>query len=552
MNAPKPAHSKASKQKHDRRTFLRTAGLGAVGLSLGQSLRAEARSSSRPNIVLIMADDMGYSDLGCYGGEIQTPNLDKLGKGGLRFTQFYNNAKCAPTRASLLTGLYSQQVGIHNPPRRMANCVTIAEVLRSAGYRTLMTGKWHADQLPVDRGFDRYYGLADGCCNYFNPGEQRPGEPKPAEKRYPRKWAIDDQVQQPYTPADPNFYTTDAFTDYALAYLDRYGRDERPFFLYIAYTAPHYPLHAWPEDIAKYRGKYLVGWDAIRQQRFERMVRMGLIDERWGLAPRDARVPPWTDIENRAKWDLAALQRRGGTGLTWESARDRDMWDLKMAVYAAMVDRMDQNIGRIMAKIRDLGKEDNTLVLFLSDNGGCAELIHLTQDVPPGPVNSYRSVDPPWANAQNTPFRKYKRWDHEGGISTPLIAYWPNEIKPGQITHQVGHVIDVMATCIDLAAAEYPSSYNGEDVRPLEGKSLLPILRGEQRAGHDALFWQFGTCRAVRAGKWKLVGADSPWELYDMVEDRTELHDLADAHPQIVREMARQWRSWAQRCAATK
>jgi len=496
---------------------------------------------------------MGYSDLGCYGGEIETPNLDKLGKGGLRFTQFYNNAKCAPTRASLLTGLYSQQVGIQNPPRRMTNCVTIAEVLRSAGYRTLMTGKWHADQLPVERGFDRYYGLADGCCNYFNPGEQRAGEPKPAEKRYPRKWAIDDQVHQPYTPADPNFYTTDAFTDYALDYLDRYRRDERPFFLYVAYTAPHYPLHAWPEDIAKYRGKYMVGWDTVRHQRFERMIKMGLVDERWGLAPRDARVPPWEDIENRAKWDLAALQRRDGTGLTSESARDRDMWDLKMAVYAAMVDRMDQNIGRIMAKIRQLGKVDNTLVLFLSDNGGCAELIHITQDVPPGPVNSYRSVDPPWANAQNSPFRKYKRWDHEGGISTPLIAHWPNQIKPGQITDQVGHIIDIMATCIELAAAEYPLSYDRHSVLPLEGKSLLPIFRGEQRTGHDALFWQFGTSRAARAGKWKLVAADaSRWELYDMVQDRTELHDLAPVHPQVVNELAGQWRGWAVRSAAKR
>jgi len=321
----------------------------------------------------------------------------------------------------------------------------------------------------------------------------------------------------------------------------------------VAYTAPHYPLHAWPEDIAKYRGKYMVGWDTVRHQRFERMIKMGLVDERWGLAPRDARVPPWEDIENRAKWDLAALQRRDGTGLTSESARDRDMWDLKMAVYAAMVDRMDQNIGRIMAKIRQLGKVDNTLVLFLSDNGGCAELIHITQDVPPGPVNSYRSVDPPWANAQNSPFRKYKRWDHEGGISTPLIAHWPNQIKPGQITDQVGHIIDIMATCIELAAAEYPLSYDRHSVLPLEGKSLLPIFRGEQRTGHDALFWQFGTSRAARAGKWKLVAADaSRWELYDMVQDRTELHDLAPVHPQVVNELAGQWRGWAVRSAAKR
>ena len=477
---------------------------------------------------------MGYSDIGCYGGEICTPNLDRLAAGGLRFTQFYNNSICVPTRASLLTGLYSQQVGVHyNTPTVMKNCVTLAEVLRSAGYRTLMTGKWHAEQIPCQRGFDRYFGLADGCCNYFNPGPRRAGEGEPGRKLtsfgYPRRWAIDDKVYLPYKPADKNFYTTDAFTDYAIDYLQQYGREERPFFLYVAYTAPHYPLHAWGEDITRYRGKYMVGWDKLRQQRFERMVEMGLVDKRWGLSPRDEEVPKWDSVE------------------------DKDSWDLKMAVYAAMIDRMDRNIGRIISKIRQLGKEDNTLVLFLSDNGGCAGEANYTPDIAPGPVESYRSVDGPWANASNTPFRKFKVWDHEGGISTPLIAYWPRVIKNGgAITGQVGHIIDIMATFTDISGAEYPALFNGRKIPPPEGKSLLPIFEGRERMGNEALYWQIAKDRhrAVRKGKWKLVttAPNVPWKLYDMEDDRTELHDLAEQQPDKVKELSGLYDGWLKRC----
>ncbi|MDE2697803.1 MAG: arylsulfatase [Gemmatimonadota bacterium] len=507
-------------------------------------------NSAKPNILLIMVDDMGFSDLGCYGGEIRTPNLDRLASNGLRFTQFYNNALCAPTRASLLTGLYSQQVSRGGPK----SCVTIAEVLKAAGYRTLMAGKWHLSELfaglPVERGFDRYYGLVDGCCNFFNPGLQRPGEERPGEK-FPDDnpaFAIDDRVIQPYTPEDKDFYTTDAFTDYALGYLDEYGREDRPFFLYVAYTAPHYPLHAWPRDIAKYKGKYKVGWDRLREQRLERMVEMGLIDERWALSARDP------------------------DSLSWEEIEDRDAWDLKMAVYAAMIDRVDQNVGRLQAKLRELGIEENTLVLFLSDNGASDEDRTSTPDIPPGPAASYRTVDLPWANLSNTPFRKFKRWNHEGGISTPFIAHWPRVIQNGgEITHQIGHLIDVMATCTDIAGAEYPSSHKG--VLPLEGKSLLPIFRGEQREGHRALYWnqysETALWRAVRMGKWKLVSPDywrdynpwrtdrgarseqkarpdpnSLWELYDMEVDRTEVNDLADQYPDLVKEMAEMYDVW--------
>jgi len=514
---------------------------------------AQDVQGSRPNIILIMADDMGFSDLGCYGGEIDTPNLDRLAKNGLRFTQFYNNAKCGPTRASLLTGLYSQQVDKGGPGLiKMTDCVTIAEALGAAGYRTLMTGKWHAQELPTDRGFDRYFGLTDGCCNFFNPGKPIEGQPQPAEKNYPRNWSHDGKTMEPFTPRDPNFYTTDAFTNEAISYLDEYKSEDRPYFLYIAYTAPHYPLHAFPEDIEKYRGKYLNGWDVLRQNRYQRMIDMGIIDPQWPLSPRDDRVAPWDDITNRDAWNMDALQRRNNRGLSWKDAKSAEMWDLKMAVYAAMVDRMDRNIGKLMDKVDELGEKEDTLVLFLTDNGGCAELVHITPDVPPGPVHSYRTVDPPWAQVQNTPFRKYKRYNHEGGIATPLIAHWPRQIEPGRMTDQVGHIIDIMATCVDLADTDYPASYQGRKVQPLEGESLAPIFKGDERKPHDYLFWQFSDAAAVRHGDWKLVRSGRPWELYDMKSDRTELNNLVDTHPEQAEELATKWDEWAGRVGARK
>ena len=511
----------------DRRTFLARALGTAAGALAGSALhvRRARAADARPNILLIMADDMGYSDIGPYGGEIRTPNLDRLAAGGIRFTQFYNNAKCGPTRASLLTGQYSQAVG----EGAMRNALTIAEVLRPAGYRTLMTGKWHAPSIPCKRGFDRYFGLADGCCNFFNPGPRRPGEPEPGRKRFPRRWAIDLQEFRPWTPPK-TFYTTDAFTDYALQYLDQYKGEDKPWFLYVAYTCPHYPLHAWPDDVARYRGKYLKGWDALRRERHKRQLAMGLVRKQWQLSPRDERSPAWDDAKNK------------------------DEWDLKMAVYAAMIDRMDQNIGRLLAKIKELGELDNTLVLFLADNGGCAENVNNTPKIPPGPVESYRTCDLPWANAQNTPFRKFKSWDHEGGISTPLIAHWPAVIKQrGALTRQVGHIIDVMATCCDVAGVPYPATADGKKILPLEGKSLLPILQGGTREGHDALFWQFGSARAVRRGKWKLVAKGSgPWALHDMEADRTEQNNLAAEHPDKAKELAALWDAWATRVGARR
>ena len=526
----------------NRRDFFRKVGCGAAAVALprwmhesaarapaaaeGASDRPAGAKATRPIILQIMADDMGYSDIGCYGGEIRTPNLDRLAAGGLRFTQFYNNAKCGPTRASLLTGLYSQQAG----ERSMQRGVTIAEVLREAGYRTLMTGKWHQASIPVRRGFDRYYGLCDGCCNFFNPGPRRPGEAEPGRKRFPRRWAVDDKEYRPFAPPAKGFYTTDAFTEYALQYLDQYAQEDKPFSLYVAYTAPHYPLHAWPVDIARYRGKYKIGWDELRARRHRRMLEMGLVQKHWKLSPRDPRSPKWQDV------------------------KDKDAWDLKMAVYAAMIDRMDQNIGRLLAKIKEIGRADNTLVLFLSDNGGCAESVNNTPKIPPGPMASYRTVELPWANASNTPFRKFKSWDHEGGIATPLIAYWPGKIQnPGGLTDQVGHIIDIMATCVDVAGATYPQTFAGRKILPLAGKSLAPVFRGERRKGHEALFWQFGSSRAVRQGKWKLVyRKPGPWALYDMEADRTEQNDLADKHPDKARELAQLWDQWAQRCGVRR
>ncbi|MFN4258282.1 MAG: arylsulfatase [Gemmataceae bacterium] len=483
-----------------------------------------ALAAERPNIIVIMADDMGFSDLGCYGAEIQTPHLDRLAAGGLRFTQFYNTARCCPTRAALLTGLYQHQAGIghmvgnYGIPAYQGylndRCVTIAEVLKPAGYRTLMAGKWHVGEnrphWPTDRGFDRYFGLISGASNYFRLDADR-------------KMALDDQ---PYTPPDDDFYMTNAFTDYALKFLAETRQQNQPFFLYVSYTAPHWPLHALPEDIAKYRGKYKEGWDVLRQQRHQRMVKMGLVDAKWPLTPRDPQAP------------------------AWDKVKDAEMRDLKMAVYAAQIDNMDQNIGRIQAKLKELNIENNTLILFLADNGGCAEEINRGKPgVPPGPADSFLSYGLPWANASNTPFRLYKHWVHEGGIATPLIAYWPEVItKGGGLTHQPGHVIDIMATCLDVTGAEYPKTFKDKPITPLEGKSLLPILQGKQRAGHEAIFWEHEGNRAVRQGKWKLVARHrQPWELYDLNADRTEMNNLAAKHPEKVQEMASLYDQWAQR-----
>jgi len=476
---------------------------------------------TRPNFILIMVDDMGYSDIGCYGGEVKTPNLDQLAKNGLRFTQFYNTAKCHTTRAELLTGNYAYSIGDNN----MEHGATFGEVLRPVGYRTLISGKWHQVPLPTTRGFDRYYGLADGCSNFFNPGvKARPGEDLPGRKRSSlRRWAIEDKVIMGYTSPDKKFYHTDAFTDYAIDRLDEYKNEDNPFVLYLPYTAPHYPLHAWPKDIAKYRGKYKIGWDKIREQRFKRMNEMGIIGPNHKLTPRASKA--WDDL----------------------SEEQQDAEDLKMAVYAAMIDRVDQNLGRLFAKVKELGEWDNTLIMFLTDNGACSEQPNTTPDIPPGSVESYRTVSVGWANASNTPYRKFKSTDYEGGIRTPFIAHWPGVIKPG-MTNQVGHIIDVSATFRDITGAKYPKQIQGKKTKPPPGKSLLTIFKGEEREPHKEIFWRFNRANAVRQGDLKVVRAGKVWELYNLRADPTEVNNLAEQMPEKTAELSKMWEDWNEEC----
>ena len=494
----------------------------AILLAVGWIVAGVAGESAPPNVVLIMADDMGFSDLGCYGGEIDTPHLDALARQGLRFTQFYNNAKCTTTRASILTGLYPRQGG-RGQHLLTPQMVTLGEALRDIGYQTCLSGKWHlgarAPHRPIDRGFDEFYGLLDGCCNFFRPTQPDP----PFKGGRTRVFAHNAQRIHEF-PDD--FYTTDAFTDHAIQTMERFAAHEAPFLLHICYTAPHYPLHAKPVDIAKYRGRYRLGWDALRQQRHQRQLEMGLIDAGWRLPPRDPEAEAWSEAPHQA----------------WQA--------LRMEVYAAMIDCMDQNIGRVLSALKRLGLEDQTIVLFLSDNGGCAE--RPGGDNPaaiPGPREHYTHCGPGWAYAQNTPFRRYKQWVHEGGIATPLIVRWPATIEAGSITNQVGHIIDLLPTFLEMAGSSYPAERNGQSLIACEGRSLLPVFQGHQREPHQGLYWEWGGNRAVRQGDWKLCWdrTQKTWELYNLVADRTELEDLAQVHPTRVTAMAADWEAWARR-----
>jgi arylsulfatase len=533
----------------------------------------------RPNIVLILTDDMGFSDVGCYGGEIETPHLDALAAGGLRFTQFYNTARCCPTRASLLTGLYPHQAGVghmvDDPTRGRAGpgyagnlnkrCVTIAEALRPAGYRTYMTGKWHVtpyrdnarrhktNNWPLERGFDRFYGTIKGGGSYFDPTALT------RDNTVISAFADDD-----YSPED-EFYYTDAISDHAVRFIGDHVRDhqDQPFFLYVAYTAAHWPMHAREEDIAKYKGRYDAGYEAIRAARFAKAKQLGVIGSSWQLSPATA---AWDDVEKRE------FERRC------------------MEVYAAMVDRMDQGVGKVVGELKAHDLFDDTLVFYLQDNGGCAELMgrkpqeqaapradrptlaplgldYLQPDlvpkqtrdgypvrqglgVMPGGADTYIGYGPGWANVSNTPFREFKHWVHEGGISTPLIAHWPAKIAArGELRDAPGHLIDILPTCLDVAGAQYPVDRNGEAITPLEGVSLRPAFAGQAVERKEPIFFEHEGNRAVRDGRWKLVakGPAGKWELYDMQVDRTELSDLAAQQPDRVETMTRQWERWAGR-----
>jgi arylsulfatase A-like enzyme len=543
-----------------RREFIRLTGGVLAGLSLGGCTNpAQNQSASRqPNILVILSDDMGFSDLGCYGGQIDTPNLNALAASGLRFTQFYNNARCCPTRASLMTGLYPHKAAIGHMMEDKKydgyrgdlsrNTVTIAEALKSAGYGTYMCGKWHVTphvkpdapkhNWPCQRGFDRYFGTIAGAGSYFDPSALT--------------------LDNTQIPPGEDFYYTDAISDYAVRFISEHSAD-KPFFLYAAYTAAHWPLHARPEDIAKYKGRFDAGWDAMRLEKLERMRQMGLIDRGWELTPRDPNVPAWED-QPLKEWHLR-----------------------RMEVYAAMIDCMDRGIGRIVESLRKSGQLDNTLILFMQDNGGCAEEIgskaketpepapplaanalqlqsqpkntrsgdpvRRGEGILPGSADTYQSYGVGWANASNTPFRLYKHWVHEGGISTPLIVYWPARVRDGgAIRSQCGHLIDIMPTCLEAAGATYPAALGGNAIPPMAGRSLLPAFDNRPVERPEGIFWEHEGNRAVRMGQVKLVSRfKQPWELYDLTKDRSEMHDLAAEQPQRVKELVQLYEAWAKR-----
>jgi len=508
----------------------------------GEKQNTEKPEPNRPNIILILSDDMGYSDLGCYGGEVETPNLDALAANGLRFTQFYNGARCCPTRASLMTGCYPHQAGIGhmtNTPNNFTehdlgiaeyrgflnkNCVTIAEVLKDAGYATLMTGKWHLgisdkSKWPLQRGFDKFYGIVPGASNFFKP-------------TYPRGITY---MNDTISITDEDYYTTDAFTDYAIRFIDEAQNEnqEKPFFLYLGYTAPHWPLNAPQEDVEKYKGKYMEGWTKLRETRYAKMKEMGIVDQEWDLSPQDWR-----------EWDALSEEKK------------KEM-DLRRAIYSAQVDRMDQNIGKLVDHLKEQNILDNTLIIFLNDNGACAEGGELgggpkaQLETKEGYFLTYGGA---WANASNTPYREYKHWVHEGGIGTPFIVHYPKVIpkdKQGQIVSEYGFLPDLMATFIDVAQTSYPTEYNGNEIVPTAGKSLVPFFEGDNKGIHlEPIFWEHEGNKAVRLGKYKLVSKwtrkrETEWELYNMETDRSEMHNLALQQPEKVNEMATMYDNWA-------
>jgi arylsulfatase A-like enzyme len=533
-------------------------------------------AATRPNIIIVMADDMGWSDMGCFGSEIETPNLDTLAKNGVRFTQFYNTSRCCPTRATLLTGLYAHQAGIghmmedHGSEAYRGDlnrkCVTIAEVLRSAGYRNYMVGKWHVTKKvrpnagseqhnwPLQRGFDHFYGTIHGAGSFFDPNSLA------------RDIALISPFTDPEYPTS-EFYYTDAISDHAARFVREHSRDHRqqPFFMYVAYTAPHWPMHAKDKDIAKYKGKYDIGYDAIRRARIEKLKSLGLIDPAWKVAPQ--------------------------VGGSWSEVKNREFETRCMEVFAAMIDCLDQGIGRVVTELKQSGQFENTLFLFLQDNGGCAEtmgrgakssaltrapaptLEPLTKEylqpdmipkqtrdgfpvrqgygILPGAADTYHGYGQAWANVSNTPYREFKHWVHEGGISTPLVAHWPVGIpsnRQGSLESQPGHLIDLMATCVDLADANYPAQVDGEQIQAMEGVSLVPALSGQSIGRTEPIYWEHEGNRAIRDGQWKLVAKhNGPWELYDMLVDRTEMNNLADRDPNRAHELANRWDAWSKR-----
>ncbi|MBX2842968.1 MAG: arylsulfatase [Flammeovirgaceae bacterium] len=486
-------------------------------------VKKEQLKVEKPNVILILADDMGWSDLGCYGSEVETPNLDKMAFEGMRFTQVYNTAKCFPSRACLLTGLYSQQTGYNkNFKQPINNAITLGELFQSEGYTTMWSGKHHSTENPITRGFDHYSGLLDGACNYFNPGMQREGEGQPVQKRNNRTWCIEGEEFKPYTPESKDFYTTDVFTDYALGWLDQHKEEKKPFFLYMAYNAPHDPLMAWPEDIAKYRGKYREGYEVIRQKRFAKQKEMGLLSENYPLSE-----------SMHKKWEE----------LTEE---EKDEEDLVMAVYAAMIDRLDQNIGRLQSKLKALKVAENTLIIFVSDNGASSEVVNINGSGEIGSMTEWTSLKKDWANVANTPLRYYKNYSYEGGIKTPMIAYWPKGLKnKNTISDTPLHFIDFMSTFSELSGATYPTQFREQEITPMQGISFLPLLKGEEINRNQPLFWEWAKGRAIRDGDWKLVAFQGKWALFNLKTDPVEQTDLSETNPDKLNELKAKFDVWA-------
>jgi len=488
-----------------------------------------AAQSEKPNIIFILVDDMGWSDIGCYGGEIDTPNIDRLAADGIRFNRFYNTSKCFPSRACLLTGTYAQLNGNARSHGDLENAVTLGEALQPAGYLTFAVGKHHGTENLYHRGFTHYYGLRHGASNHFNPGYQRPGEVAPAQKRL-RPFCFDQRTEFPYTPGkDLDYYSTDTYTDWAIGFIERYRDDPAPFFLYLSYQAPHDPLQAWPDDIAKYQGVYDVGYEAIAEARYQRQLAMGLIDERFPRSEPTHR--PWDSLSEEEQEDQA----------------------LRMAVYAAMVDSVDQNIGRLLQTLQEQGELDNTLSLFASDNGSSAEIVRIGSG-PIGTLGRWASLGPDWANVGNTPFRLYKNDSHEGGIRTPLIAHWPASIeRGGTVSEFTGHFIDIMPTLLDLAGTTYPESHQGRAIVPPSGISFASILRQQPASIRaEPIFWEWGRGRAIADHRWKLVQFEGqPWELYDFAANQTETQDIAPERPDLVQRLSAAHAEWLESSAAT-
>ena len=506
---------------------------------------------TRPNIILILADDMGYSDIGCFGSEIKTPNLDKLAAEGLRMTNMHNAARCCPSRASLLTGLYPQQTGVGDmlqddglpgyQTKLNNNCVTLAEVLSQAGYHCMISGKWHVgnseDAWPMKRGFQKQYPSNGTTGHYFGIAKGRDLVIEDTLRQTAGEWIKAGKTEYKLfkNKDGSQWYLTDAITDRAIGYIDELRKTEqqKPFFLYLPYTAPHWPLHAFEEDIQKYQGKYMTGWDTLRQKRYEKMLKLGIIKPEWKLSERNINSKNWDSLSDSTK----------------------RYYDRLMAVYAAMIDRMDQNIGKLLLALERTGDKDHTLIIFLSDNGGCHEMVH--NGLPgalPGTPDSFDGYEYSWANASNTPFTWFKHWTHEGGSSTPFIAWYPAMIEAGRTDDHLVHIIDLMPTLTEVAEAEYPKIYKNNIILPAEGKSLIPLFRGSPSVLHDILCWEHEGNRAARKGDWKLVSrfdhennSELPWELYNLKSDRSETHDLAKSNLMKVEELEALYRDWATR-----